>query len=125
MLKDEVRRGDWCECWTEDLTGEGPLILRASFDAYTAPQADSWAAVALRTISPARDAYRRRPVHFHCRSARSMAVSEAAGSVSPRVPRAQPGPLGVVGGCDACSQSRITVRSATAHRPSRRSKRSK
>lgn len=55
MLKDEARRGYWCECWTEDLTEESPLLLRASFDAYTAPQADRWVAVALRTISPAFD----------------------------------------------------------------------
>ncbi|WP_060887559.1 hypothetical protein [Streptomyces caniscabiei] len=55
MLKDETRRGYWCECWTEDLTAEGGLELRASFDAYTAPQADRWVAVALRTISPAFD----------------------------------------------------------------------
>ncbi|MFM9553960.1 hypothetical protein ACKI19_16835 [Streptomyces caniscabiei] len=55
MLKDEARRGYWCECWTEDFTDEGKLALRASFDAYTAPQADRWVAVALRTISPAFD----------------------------------------------------------------------
>ncbi|WP_307621217.1 hypothetical protein [Streptomyces sp. V3I7] len=30
-------------------------VLRASFDAYSAPQADRWVAVALRTISPALD----------------------------------------------------------------------
>ncbi|MFD4575670.1 hypothetical protein [Streptomyces sp. NPDC058479] len=35
MLKDKARRGYWCECWTEDLTDEGELVLRASFDAYT------------------------------------------------------------------------------------------
>ncbi|MFF5361141.1 hypothetical protein ACFY4I_17390 [Streptomyces scabiei] len=55
MLKDEARRGYWCECWTEDLYGQGGLELRASFDAYSAPQADRWVAVALRTISPAFD----------------------------------------------------------------------
>lgn len=55
MLKDEARRGYWCECWTEDLIDEGESVLRASFDAYTAPQADRWVAVALRTISPAFD----------------------------------------------------------------------
>ncbi|MGW5279130.1 hypothetical protein ACWERI_06660 [Streptomyces collinus] len=49
------RRGYWCECWTEDLTKQQPALL-ASFDAYTAPQADRWVAVALRTISPALDA---------------------------------------------------------------------
>ncbi|MEW2292200.1 hypothetical protein ABZ719_05745 [Streptomyces sp. NPDC006743] len=49
-------RGYWCECWTEDLaSAEGPA-LRASFDAYSAPQADRWVVVALRTISPALDA---------------------------------------------------------------------
>ncbi|MFE2025490.1 hypothetical protein ACFW9V_10130 [Streptomyces hygroscopicus] len=43
-------RGYWCECWTEDLTSaEGPA-LPASFDAHSAPQADRWIAVALRTI---------------------------------------------------------------------------
>ncbi|MEU7414774.1 hypothetical protein AB0B40_36695 [Streptomyces sp. NPDC042638] len=48
--------GYWCECWTEDLTEpRGPALL-ASFDAYSAPQADQWVAVALRTISPALDA---------------------------------------------------------------------
>jgi hypothetical protein len=48
--------GYWCECWTQDLTTGQPPALRASFDAYTAPQADRWIAVALRTISPALDA---------------------------------------------------------------------
>ncbi|MET9171867.1 MULTISPECIES: hypothetical protein [Streptomyces] len=49
------RRGFWCECWTEDLTKQrGPALL-ASFDAYSAPQADRWVAVALPTISPALD----------------------------------------------------------------------
>ncbi|MFD5265262.1 hypothetical protein [Streptomyces sp. NPDC058335] len=56
MLTKELRRGYWCECWTEDLSeGEAPA-LRASFDAYSAPQADRWVAVTLRTISPALDA---------------------------------------------------------------------
>ncbi|RRQ84249.1 hypothetical protein [Streptomyces griseofuscus] len=50
------RRGYWCECWTEDLTEQRRPALLASFDAYTAPQADRWVAVALRTISPALDA---------------------------------------------------------------------
>ncbi|WP_307624151.1 hypothetical protein [Streptomyces sp. V3I7] len=57
MTTDECRprRGYWCECWTEDLTeGEWPR-LRASFDAYSAPQADRWVAVTLSTISPALD----------------------------------------------------------------------
>ncbi|MCC5478766.1 MULTISPECIES: hypothetical protein [Streptomyces] len=50
-----LARGYWCECWTEDLSGDQPPALRASFDAYTAPQADRWVAVTLRTISPALD----------------------------------------------------------------------
>lgn len=51
------RRGYWCECWTETTTGhQGGPQLRASFDAYSAPQADRWVAIALRTISPALDA---------------------------------------------------------------------
>ncbi|MFE0346198.1 hypothetical protein [Streptomyces griseoluteus] len=49
------RRGYWCECWTEDLTRQQQPTLLASFDAYTAPQADRWVSVALRTISPALD----------------------------------------------------------------------
>ncbi|MFE3416695.1 hypothetical protein ACFXMT_52815 [Streptomyces mirabilis] len=53
---DKPQRGYWCECWTEDVTEEAPSELRASFDAYSAPQADRWVAVALRTISPALDA---------------------------------------------------------------------
>ncbi|MFE4665565.1 hypothetical protein ACFRI7_06530 [Streptomyces sp. NPDC056716] len=53
MTKSE--RGFWCECWTEDLTTDARPALRASFDAYTAPEADRWVAVALRTISPALD----------------------------------------------------------------------
>ena len=48
--------GYWCECWTQDLTTGQPPKLRASIDAYTAPQADRWIAVTLRTISPALDA---------------------------------------------------------------------
>jgi hypothetical protein len=53
---DKPRRGFWCECWTQDLNDEtGWPALRASFDAYSAPQADRWVAVALRTISPALD----------------------------------------------------------------------
>ncbi|MFF4704383.1 hypothetical protein ACWC4D_09945 [Streptomyces sp. NPDC001288] len=56
MLMDKPRRGFWCECWTEDLTdGMRWPALRASFDAYSAPQADRWVAIALRTISPALD----------------------------------------------------------------------
>ncbi|GAA0916294.1 hypothetical protein [Streptomyces thermoalcalitolerans] len=57
MLRDKPRRGYWCECWTENLrdTTEGP-VFRASFDAYSAAQADRWVAVALRTITPALDA---------------------------------------------------------------------
>ncbi|WP_405558740.1 hypothetical protein [Streptomyces sp. NBC_01171] len=49
------RRGYWCECWTEDLTRQQQPALLASFNAYTAPQADRWVSVALRTISPALD----------------------------------------------------------------------
>ncbi|MFF7937954.1 hypothetical protein [Streptomyces sp. NPDC007940] len=52
---DKPQRGYWCECWTEDLTEQAQPVLRASFDAYSAPQADRWVAVALRTISPALD----------------------------------------------------------------------
>ncbi|MET7692803.1 hypothetical protein ABZT06_33370 [Streptomyces sp. NPDC005483] len=52
---DKPQRGYWCECWTQDLTSETRPILRASFDAYSAPQADRWVAMALRTISPALD----------------------------------------------------------------------
>ncbi|MFC8358790.1 hypothetical protein ACFUIY_02855 [Streptomyces griseorubiginosus] len=52
---DKPQRGYWCECWTQDLMDEARPILRASFDAYSAPQADRWVAVALRTISPALD----------------------------------------------------------------------
>ncbi|MFF8096078.1 hypothetical protein [Streptomyces sp. NPDC016675] len=48
-------RGYWCECWTEALTGTGGPARLASFDAYSAPQADRWVAIALRTISPALD----------------------------------------------------------------------
>ncbi|MBB5795390.1 hypothetical protein HDA41_003354 [Streptomyces caelestis] len=56
MLMDKPQRGFWCECWTQDLNDEtGWPALRASFDAYSAPQADRWVAVALRTISPALD----------------------------------------------------------------------
>ncbi len=56
MLMDKPQRGYWCECWTEDITdGTGWPALRASFDAYSAPQADRWVAIALRTISPALD----------------------------------------------------------------------
>ena len=54
MLKSP-QRGYWCECWTEDLTEQWGPALTASFDAYSAPQADRWVAVALRTISPALD----------------------------------------------------------------------
>lgn len=56
MLIDKPRHGYWCECWTEDLAGGEPPELRAAFDAYTAPQADRWVAVALRTISLTLDA---------------------------------------------------------------------
>lgn len=39
----------------EDVTEQRAPALLASFDAYSAPQADRWVAVALRTISPALD----------------------------------------------------------------------
>ncbi|MEU6553076.1 hypothetical protein ABZ915_22740 [Streptomyces sp. NPDC046915] len=56
MDTHKPRRGYWCECWTQDLTEhEQPACHQASFDAYSAPQADRWVAVALRTISPALD----------------------------------------------------------------------
>ncbi|RPE42556.1 hypothetical protein EDD90_5695 [Streptomyces sp. Ag109_O5-1] len=56
MLTNKPLRGYWCECWTEDLSdGMQWPALRASFDAYSAPQADRWVAVTLRTISPALD----------------------------------------------------------------------
>ncbi|MFF5694905.1 hypothetical protein ACFY7N_30030 [Streptomyces albidoflavus] len=48
-------RGYWCECWTENVTSAGGPARLASFDAYSAPQADRWVAIALRTISPALD----------------------------------------------------------------------
>lgn len=52
-----IRRGYWCECWTEAIRGgtKEPVLL-ASFDACSAAQADRWVAVALRTISPVLDA---------------------------------------------------------------------
>lgn len=55
MLIDKPQRGYWCECWTQYLPENKPPALHASFDAYSAPQADRWVAVALRTISPALD----------------------------------------------------------------------
>ena len=55
MLTNWPRRSYWCECWTEDLTEAEQPVLRASFDAYSPPQADRWIAIALRTISPALD----------------------------------------------------------------------
>ncbi|WP_093769036.1 hypothetical protein [Streptomyces sp. F-7] len=48
-------RGYWCECWTEKVTSAGGPARLASFGAYSAPQADRWVAIALRTISPALD----------------------------------------------------------------------
>ncbi|MEV7152087.1 hypothetical protein AB0O05_36945 [Streptomyces sp. NPDC093084] len=51
----ELVRGYWCECWTENLGSGQPPARRAAFDAYSAPQADRWVAVTLRTISPALD----------------------------------------------------------------------
>ncbi|MGB8939578.1 MAG: hypothetical protein WCD21_04960 [Streptomyces sp.] len=57
MRMSKPRRGYWCECWTETTTGhQGGPRLRASFDAYSAPQADRWVAIALLAISPALDA---------------------------------------------------------------------
>lgn len=55
MLTNEPRRGYWCECWTQDLNEQEPPALRGSLDAYSAPPADRWVAVTLRTISPALD----------------------------------------------------------------------
>ncbi|MFJ6085393.1 hypothetical protein ACIQI8_28760 [Streptomyces sp. NPDC092369] len=52
---DKPQRGYWCECRTQDLTTGAMPALHASFDAYSAPQADRWVAVALHTISPALD----------------------------------------------------------------------
>lgn len=53
---NDLPRGYWCECWTQNLDGDQQAALHASFDAYSAAQADRWIAVALRTISPALDA---------------------------------------------------------------------
>ncbi|MFD8613248.1 hypothetical protein [Streptomyces sp. NPDC059631] len=55
MLMKLPRWGFWCECWTESLTEQDPPVMVASFDAYSAPQADRWVAVALETIFPALD----------------------------------------------------------------------
>ncbi|MFJ4806012.1 hypothetical protein [Streptomyces murinus] len=55
MLKRSARRGYWCECWTENLTTRQQPTLLASFDAYSASQADRWISTALRTISPTLD----------------------------------------------------------------------
>ncbi|MEU5610798.1 hypothetical protein AB0H03_19040 [Streptomyces sparsogenes] len=55
MTTGSPRRGYWCECWTQDLITAEPPALHASIDAYTAPQADRWVAIALRTITPALD----------------------------------------------------------------------
>ncbi|MFJ4829748.1 hypothetical protein ACIP79_07465 [Streptomyces sp. NPDC088747] len=55
LTPNGTRPGFWCECWTQDLAEEQRPALRASFDAYSPPQADRWVAVALRTISPALD----------------------------------------------------------------------
>jgi hypothetical protein len=55
VLSYEPRRGYWCECWTQDVDEQEPPALCGSFDAYSAPQADRWVAVTLRTISPALD----------------------------------------------------------------------
>ncbi|MFJ6993126.1 hypothetical protein [Streptomyces sp. NPDC003090] len=53
---NSLTRGYWCECWTQDPTTTEAPVLRASFDAYSAPQASRWVAIALHTISPALDA---------------------------------------------------------------------
>ncbi|MDC0767621.1 hypothetical protein [Streptomyces sp. HD] len=53
---DKPQWGYWCECWTEDLGKQRRPALLASIDAYSAPQADNWVAVTLRTITPALDA---------------------------------------------------------------------
>jgi hypothetical protein len=50
---NELVRGYWCECWTEDFTEARPPTLRGSFDAHSAAQADRWIAIALRTITSA------------------------------------------------------------------------
>ena len=55
LTTNGLRRGFWCECWTQGLTEEERPALLASFDAYSAPEADRWVAVTLRTISPALD----------------------------------------------------------------------
>ncbi|MFF8582730.1 hypothetical protein C0Q58_17480 [Streptomyces albidoflavus] len=47
--------GYWCECWTAKVTSAGGPTRLASFDAYSASQADCWVAIAFRTISPALD----------------------------------------------------------------------
>lgn len=52
---NDLPRGYWCECWTQELYSDQQPALHASFDAYSATQADRWIAVALRTISPALD----------------------------------------------------------------------
>jgi len=55
VVTKEIRRGYGCECRTQDLTtGRRPALL-ASYDAYTAPEADNRVAATLRTITPALD----------------------------------------------------------------------
>lgn len=56
MLTPGIRRGYWCECWTEDVTGRQEPAFVASFDADTPPQADGWVEVVLRAITPMLDA---------------------------------------------------------------------
>ncbi|CCK24995.1 hypothetical protein BN159_0616 [Streptomyces davaonensis JCM 4913] len=53
---NDLPNGYWCECWTQNPDRDQRLALHASFDAYSAVQADRWIAVALLTISPALDA---------------------------------------------------------------------
>ncbi|MGQ4383059.1 hypothetical protein [Streptomyces sp. SAS_270] len=53
---NDLTRGYWCECWTEDLTEARRPALLGSFDAHSPAQADRWIAIALRTITSALDA---------------------------------------------------------------------
>jgi hypothetical protein len=50
-----IRRGYWCECWTQSAaTGEAPALV-ASIDVATPADAIRWIRIALRTITPALD----------------------------------------------------------------------
>ncbi len=55
MRGDVTRRGYWCECWSEDLTGQRRPARLGALDAYTARQADRWIADTLRTVFPLLD----------------------------------------------------------------------